>query len=80
MPFVNFFSLIYVATALGNPSNLRLKDYVILRGIAIVELVFMKIHIAATGVAGQQAMLRTLMASEKALMRAQVRYILDVVQ
>ncbi|KAF7544070.1 hypothetical protein G7Z17_g10239 [Cylindrodendrum hubeiense] len=67
-PFVNFFSLIYVATALGNSSNLRLMDYVILRGIAIAELVFMKTQIAASGVAGQQAMLRALMGSKKTLM------------
>ncbi|KAH7133505.1 hypothetical protein EDB81DRAFT_103182 [Dactylonectria macrodidyma] len=72
-PFVNFFSLIYVATALSGSSNLRLRDYVILRGIAIAELVFMKVHIAATGVAGQQTMLRSLMASEKILVRSQSR-------
>ncbi|KAK7414246.1 hypothetical protein QQZ08_012549, partial [Neonectria magnoliae] len=69
-PFVNFFSLIYVATALHNSSDLRLRDYVILRGIAIAELVFMKIHIAATGVTGQQAMLRALVASEKTIVHA----------
>lgn len=40
----------------------------------------MKIHIAATGVAGQQARLRALMALEEALMRAQVRYVLGVIQ
>ncbi|KAH7137144.1 hypothetical protein B0J13DRAFT_624934 [Dactylonectria estremocensis] len=72
-PFVNFFSLIYVATALDNSSNLRLRDYVILRGIAIAELVFMKVYIASTGVTGQQTMLRALMASEKILMRAKSR-------
>ena len=71
-PFVNFFSLIYVATALHNSSDLHLRDYVILRSIAIAELVFMKVHIAATGVAGQQAMLRALVASEKTIMHAEV--------
>ncbi|KXH67644.1 hypothetical protein CSAL01_03567 [Colletotrichum salicis] len=46
-PFVNFFSLIYVAMVLKSSTTMRLKDYVTLRSIAIIELVFMKAYIAA---------------------------------
>ena len=71
-PFVNFFSLIYIATALHGNSTLHLRDYVIFRGIAIAELVFMKAFLAASGVPEQQTMVRALVKSEMVVMRAKV--------
>jgi hypothetical protein len=41
-PFVNFFSLIYIATVLRGQSTLRLQDYITFRSIAVLELVFYK--------------------------------------
>ncbi|CAI6340136.1 unnamed protein product [Periconia digitata] len=64
-PFVNFFTLIYVAVVLkGSSSQLTLRDYVIFRSIAISELVFMKAKLAASSVHMQQTMLERLIRSE----------------
>lgn len=63
-PFVNFFSLIYLAVVLKGSSKLALRDYVTLRSIAILELVFMKARLAAADVTMQQTMLERLLNSE----------------
>lgn len=64
-PFVNFFTLIYVAVVLrGSSSKLTLRDYVIFRSIAIAELVFMKAKLAASSLDMQQTMLKRLLGSE----------------
>jgi hypothetical protein len=64
-PLVNFFTLIYVAVALkGDSSDLTLRDYVIFRSIAILELVFMKAKLAASTPDVQQTMLTRLLRSE----------------
>jgi len=47
-PFVNFFSLIYIATVLRGQTTLRLRDYITFRCIAVAELVFMKAKLAAS--------------------------------
>lgn len=66
-PFVNFFSLIYIAVVLKGSSKLALRDYVIFRSIAILELVFMKARLAVADVKTQQTMLRRLLDSEYVL-------------
>jgi hypothetical protein len=43
----SFFTLIYVAVVLKGSRNLEPKDYVTLRCIAIVELIFIKARLAA---------------------------------
>jgi hypothetical protein len=64
-PFVNFFTLIYVAVVLrGSSSKIVLRDYMVFRSIAILELVFMKAKIAAAPVNVQQTMLSRLLDSE----------------
>jgi hypothetical protein len=69
-PLVNFFTLIYVAVVLkGSSSKLALRDYVVFRSIAILELVFMKAKIAAASVDVQQTMLVQLLNSEYVLIR-----------
>jgi hypothetical protein len=70
-PFVNFFSLIYIAVVLKGSSNLALRDYVIFRSIAIVELLFMKARLAASHPETQQTMLKRLLDSEY-IMRGKV--------
>lgn len=62
-PFVNFFSLIYIAIVLKGSSKLELRDYVIFRSIAILELVFMKARLAAADAETQQTMLKRLLDS-----------------
>ncbi|KAL6718627.1 hypothetical protein ACLMJK_002861 [Lecanora helva] len=64
-PFVNFFSLIYIATVLRGKSTLRLQDYVIFRSIAVFELVFMKAKLASANVSMQVSLMRKLVASER---------------
>ncbi|EUC49977.1 hypothetical protein COCMIDRAFT_83437 [Bipolaris oryzae ATCC 44560] len=66
-PFVNFFSLIYIAVVLKGSSELALRDYVIFRSIAILELVFMKARLAAADAETQQVMLKRLVDSEYAV-------------
>lgn len=66
-PFVNFFSLIYIAVVLKGSSKLALRDYVIFRSIAILELVFMKARLAAADAETQQSMLKRLVDSEYAV-------------
>ncbi|KAJ4311599.1 hypothetical protein N0V94_007863 [Neodidymelliopsis sp. IMI 364377] len=69
-PFVNFFSLIYIAVVLKGSSKLALRDYVVFRSIAILELVFMKARLAAADVEMQQTMLRRLVDSEYVLVQS----------
>jgi hypothetical protein len=69
-PLVNFFTLIYVAVVLkGSSSKIALRDYVVFRSIAILELVFMKAKIAAASVDTQQTMLHRLLNSEYVMIR-----------
>ena len=69
-PLVNFFTLIYVAVYLkGSSSKITLRDYVIFRSIAILELVFMKAKIAAASVDMQQTMFVRLLNSEYVMTR-----------
>lgn len=63
-PFVNFFSLIYIATVLKGRSTLRLQDYVTFRSIAVLELIFMKAKLAASTPEKQEQLIRQLIASE----------------
>ena len=69
-PFVNFFSLIYIATVLKGKSTLRLQDYVTFRSIAIFELVFMKARLASADVQCQVSLMRRLIASERVILPA----------
>lgn len=69
-PFVNFFSLIYIATVLHGKSTLRLQDYVTFRCIAILELLFMKAKLAASTPEKQMDLLTRLVASEWVVMTA----------
>ena len=63
-PFVNFFTLIYIATVLRGISSLRLQDYVTFRSIAVLELVFMKAKLAASKPEEQEELMRSLVDSE----------------
>lgn len=69
-PFVNFFSLIYIATVLHGQSTLRLQDYITFRSIAVLELVFMKAKLAASSPEKQMELMRQLVASEWVAMNA----------
>lgn len=69
-PFVNFFSLIYIAVVLKGTSRLALRDYVTFRSIAILELLFMKARLAASDPATQQTMLRRLIDSEYIMIKS----------
>jgi hypothetical protein len=69
-PFVNFFSLIYIATVLHGESILRLRDYVTFRSVAALELVFMKAKLAASNPGIQEKLMRTLIESEWTLLRS----------
>ncbi|MDI1489124.1 MAG: hypothetical protein OHK93_008402 [Ramalina farinacea] len=64
-PFVNFFTLIYIATVLKGKSTLRLQDYVTFRSIAIVEWVFMKAKLASAVPDSQIGLIRKLIASKR---------------
>jgi len=66
-PFVNFFTLIYIAVVLKGSSNLELRDYVVMRCIAIVELLFMKARLSAADVETQRTMIERLLQSEYVL-------------
>ena len=63
-PFVNFFSLIYIATVRHGLSTLRLQDYITFRSIAVLELIFMKAKLAASSSEVQVELLKRLIASE----------------
>lgn len=63
-PFVNFFSLIYIATVLRGRSVLRLQDYITFRIIAVCELTFMKAKLAASNLETQEDLMRRLCSSE----------------
>lgn len=69
-PFINFFSLIYIATVLKGQSTLRLQDYVTFRSIAVLELIFMKARLASADVETQISLIRKLIASERFLLLA----------
>lgn len=69
-PFVNFFSLIYIATVLKGRSTLRLQDYVTFRSIAVLELVFMKAKLASARPESQITLMRTLIRSERVILHA----------
>lgn len=69
-PFVNFFSLIYIATVLNGQSTLRLQDYVTFRSIAVFELVFMKAKLASADVQTQVALMRKLIGTERIILHA----------
>jgi hypothetical protein len=69
-PFVNFFSVIYIATVLHGQSTLRLRDYVTFRSIAVLELIFMKAKLAASSPEKQMELMRQLVASEWIVMNA----------
>jgi hypothetical protein len=71
-PFLNFFSLIYIATVRHGKAKLYLKDYVIIRAISIVELVFVKLVISTSSLDEQQALVRAVMKSEKVVLKAKV--------
>ena len=69
-PFVNFFSLIYIATVLKGQSTLRLQDYVTFRSIAVFESVFMKARIASADVETQISLMRKLIGTERVIIHA----------
>ena len=67
-PFVNFFSLIYIATVLKGQSTIRLQDYVTFRSIAVFELIFMKGRLASAEVDTQISLMRKLIATERTIL------------
>ena len=69
-PFVNFFTLIYIATVLKGQTSLRLKDYVTFRSIAVLELLFMKAKLAASHPEKQISLMRQVINSERVLVSA----------
>lgn len=69
-PFINFFTLIYIATVLKGQSTLRLKDYVTFRSIAVFELIFMKARLASADVETQISLMRKLIATERTIVHA----------
>lgn len=69
-PFVNFFSLIYIATVLKNQSTLRLQDYVTFRSIAVFELSFMKAKLASADLETQISLMRKLIVTERVILHA----------
>jgi hypothetical protein len=69
-PFVNFFTLIYIATALRGSPTIRVKDYVAFRSIAVLELLFMKAKLAASSPDEQQVMMERLVRSELMVMKS----------
>lgn len=69
-PFVNFFTLIYIATVLRGQSTLRLQDYVTFRSIAVFELIFMKAKLASANVEAQILLMRRLIATERVIIHA----------
>ena len=69
-PFINFFTLIYIATVLKGQSTLRLKDYVTFRSIAVFELIFIKARLASADVETQISLMRKLIATERTILHA----------
>ncbi|OQO11180.1 hypothetical protein B0A48_05436 [Cryoendolithus antarcticus] len=72
-PFVNFFSVIYIATVLHGQATLRLQDYITFRAIAVLELVFMKAQLASAQPDEQITLLTRLLASEWVIVASNVR-------
>ena len=69
-PFVNFFTLIYIATVLKGQSTLRLQDYVTFRSIAVFELMFMKAKLASADPETQISLMRNLIMTERIILHA----------
>jgi len=69
-PFVNFFTLLYIATALRGQATLRLQDYIAFRSIAVLELLFMKAKLAASDPSTQVTLMKRLIGSERTLISA----------
>lgn len=69
-PFVNFFTLIYIATVLRGQSTLRLQDYVTFRSIAVFEAVLMKAKLASADVETQVTLMRKLIETERVILSA----------
>ncbi len=69
-PFVNFFTLIYIATVLRGQSTLRLQDYVTFRSIAVFEAVLMKAKLASADVETQVSLMRKLIQTERVVLSA----------
>lgn len=69
-PFVNFFSLIYIATVLKGQSTLRLQDYVTFRSIAVFELILMKAKLASSDPKAQVSLIRNLIVTELVILHA----------
>ena len=69
-PFVNFFSLIYIATVLKGQSILRLQDYVTFRSIAVFEALAMKAKLASADRGTQISQMQKLIASERVVLSA----------
>lgn len=69
-PFVNFFSLIYIATVLKGQSELRLQDYVTFRSIAVFEAIFMKAKLASSDLDTQISLMRKLIETERVIIPA----------
>lgn len=69
-PFVNFFTLLYIATVLRGQATLRLQDYVTFRSIAVLELIFMKAKLAASDPNTQITLMRRLIESERIVISA----------
>ncbi|KAK6432807.1 hypothetical protein LTR95_011024 [Oleoguttula sp. CCFEE 5521] len=72
IPFVIFFSVIYIATVLHGQATLRLQDYITFRAIAVLELVFMKAQLASAQPDEQITLLRRLLASEWVIVSSNV--------
>lgn len=69
-PFVNFFTLIYIATVLKGQSTIRLRDYVTFRSIAVFESIFMKAKLASADHETQVSLMRNLIMTERVILRA----------
>ena len=69
-PFVNFFSLIYIATVLKGQSTLRLQDYITFRSIAVFELALMKAKLASADCETQISLMRKLIVTERVILHA----------
>ena len=73
-PFVNFFTLIYIATVLKGQSTLRLQDYVTFRSIAIMDWVFMKAKLASAVPDSQITLMRKLIDSKRVVLHEVVSH------
>ena len=67
-PFVNFLSLIYIATVLRGQSTLRLQEYVTFRSMAVFEAIFMKARLASADVESQIELIRKPIRTERVML------------